>query len=462
LALAEKRDFKQPWPVIIPLLSLDSFLDYSLSMGNGGTSVLQSWSSTTFTRMSFGYLLCYGINSTAGKSGIECLFTKLKALNRFTAALATNFTYSIFFNTIFSVVPTVGLGTFDQDINDELSMQIPQLFRKGIEQRLYNTDRFFGRLCDALYQSLLLYMAGQWMFEDTVVDARGWDYDNESMGTVIAFAAIFVVNFHCLLNWNHWTWITAGALAVSFVSWLLYVILYATNVAGTTYGLHVVLFTSPNFYIGVVWMIIASLLPRYTYKFTQQYLWPNDTDIIQEYQKFEWTKGQPANANISFGNVGFTSQDHLMAKGPPCWADGVVPEETASPLDVSTSSFKNTQTDSASDGFGIVPGTVTPAQSQGLSVDTGTQESRRRQPSFSKAFKSGVSKASQFVKKLGKSPFPSNLSLSKSAGGGGGFNSRLVFMGAPEHTVPNTGFAFSQDSGTGKLIAPRSMYVLYE
>jgi phospholipid-translocating ATPase len=53
-----------------------------------------------------------------------------------------DYTYIILINLLFTSVPVVLMGVFDQDVSDTVSLAVPQLYRRGIE-RLEWTQRKF-------------------------------------------------------------------------------------------------------------------------------------------------------------------------------------------------------------------------------------------------------------------------------------------------------------------------------
>lgn len=61
------------------------------------------------------------------------------------------------YNTVFSLLPNLVLGIFDQDINSEISMQVPELYQKGVRQELYNFELFWAYILDGIYQSVICY-----------------------------------------------------------------------------------------------------------------------------------------------------------------------------------------------------------------------------------------------------------------------------------------------------------------
>ncbi|KAJ3027261.1 hypothetical protein HDV00_011278 [Rhizophlyctis rosea] len=203
----------------------------------------------------------------------------------FTSVTVTEFTYSMFFNTIFTILPTMFVGMLDQDVNDRLSMSVPQLYRKGIRQTLFTLERFWLYNGVGIFQSLICYYFAKWAFQDSVLTRAGYTSGISELGTIIAFGAVFVVNIFTSLNTYAWTWLIQFALGATLVVWTVYAVAYAGGVENPTYGQSVVLYKGFMFYATVAISVLLSLLPRIAGKAWQQMVWPNDTDIVQEVQK---------------------------------------------------------------------------------------------------------------------------------------------------------------------------------
>ncbi|KAJ3218785.1 hypothetical protein HDU67_004033 [Dinochytrium kinnereticum] len=206
----------------------------------------------------------------------------------FSASIITDFTYGMFFNTFFTLLPTMIAGIFDQDVNDRISMQVPQLYQRGIKQSLFTMERFWLYCMDAIYQSLVIYFFALLGSSGGSLDAQGYDHYMDSIGTSIAFAAIITVNFYNGINTSYWPWITFFGIIGSLIIWTIYVITYANSIDNPTYGQVGVTLKQPLFYAYVVIAIFVSLFPRLLIKYIQQYFFPSDIDIIAEVQKYSW------------------------------------------------------------------------------------------------------------------------------------------------------------------------------
>ncbi|KAI8827036.1 uncharacterized protein EV422DRAFT_23127 [Fimicolochytrium jonesii] len=210
--------------------------------------------------------------------------------NGFSASTVTDYTYAMFFNTLFSLLPTIALGTLDQDVNDRISMMVPQLYVKGIRQELYTMERFWMYILDAIYQSVVIYYCCFFIFRDAIPYGSGFDGTKDDMGTVLAMCIIITVNLYAGMSTYNWTLLTHAAMWLTFVIWLGYLMVFVNTPTNPQYGQLKVLFLSANFWLAIVVSVVAALLPRFVYKFVSAWFWPSDTDLVREMQS-QWKEG---------------------------------------------------------------------------------------------------------------------------------------------------------------------------
>jgi phospholipid-translocating ATPase len=54
-----------------------------------------------------------------------------------------DYTYIIFFNLAFTSLPVIVMGVLDQDVDDKVSLAVPQLYRRGIERKEWTQPKFW-------------------------------------------------------------------------------------------------------------------------------------------------------------------------------------------------------------------------------------------------------------------------------------------------------------------------------
>ncbi|TPX57373.1 hypothetical protein PhCBS80983_g03846 [Powellomyces hirtus] len=210
--------------------------------------------------------------------------------NGFSASTITDYTYAMFFNTLFSLLPTIAIGTLDQDVNDRISMMVPQLYLKGIRQTLYTMERFWLYIFDGIYQSVVCYYFAFFMFRDSILNKTGLDSTKDDMGTFLAMSIIITVNLYAGMTIMNWTFLVHIALWATILLWIVYLMIFVSNIENASYGQLQVLLQSGTFWLGVIVTVFVCLAPRLAYQFVSDWFWPSDTVIVRELQSM-WKEG---------------------------------------------------------------------------------------------------------------------------------------------------------------------------
>ncbi|ORX47116.1 phospholipid-translocating P-type ATPase [Piromyces finnis] len=204
----------------------------------------------------------------------------------FSAAVLFDYNYTLFFTTIFTLLLNMNMGVFDQDINDRIAIAIPQLYNVGISGSLYTMQKFWVHIAYGIYESLIAYFFGYFIYRETSTSPNGYDSGQEVMGNCVAFLLIICINIVMAVNTYNWTSITIGSLVFTIVVWVGFVFYYASSPSSLTYGIITRLFGEPAFYLITPIYFVLALAPRYIKKYIQVTYLPNDVDIIREVNKY--------------------------------------------------------------------------------------------------------------------------------------------------------------------------------
>jgi phospholipid-translocating ATPase len=176
-------------------------------------------------------------------------------------------------------------------------MQVPQIYLKGIRQELYNMELFWAYILDGVYQSVICYFTSAILFSDAGIHPDGFNSNRDEIGTFLSFFCVITVNIYLALNNFTWNWITHTTLWVTLLVFFLYVVIYLSSAQfseAVNFAIPSLvdrIFKVPAFYLSLMLAVVASLIPRMLFKYTQQVLFPSDTDILQEYQVTYWREG---------------------------------------------------------------------------------------------------------------------------------------------------------------------------
>ncbi|KAK9466918.1 hypothetical protein V1512DRAFT_238492 [Lipomyces arxii] len=196
-----------------------------------------------------------------------------------------DYTYTLLYNLAFTSLPVILLGILDQDVDDRVSLAVPELYRRGILRKEWSQTKFWVYMFDGLYQSVICFFFTYLMFSNGgFVSFSGRQTNQrESMGVIAATAAIVVADLYVLLNQRRWDWVCCLVVAISILLVFFWTGIYtATKYSAGFFGSAPQVYGTVAFWAGVLLTVVASILPMFVYKTIQKLFFPQDVDIIRE------------------------------------------------------------------------------------------------------------------------------------------------------------------------------------
>ena len=170
---------------------------------------------------------CFGTSSSATSTEATSLTTHssfCKRENMLYLSQTSKISFlSNSYNLAFTSVPVIVMGALDQDINAQVSLAFPQLYKRGITGLEYSRAVFWAYMADGLYQSAVVFFLPYIVYQNgTSATGQGYDMSAQvELGTTVAASAVLCVTLFVGLNTSLWTVLMTCVLAVSAL--LLYV-----------------------------------------------------------------------------------------------------------------------------------------------------------------------------------------------------------------------------------------------
>ncbi|KAK4187296.1 hypothetical protein QBC35DRAFT_235944 [Podospora australis] len=228
----------------------------------------------------------------------------------FDIAYIYEYTYILMFNLFFTSVPVILMGVLDQDVVDTVSLQVPQLYRRGIERKEWTQTKFWFYMIDGVYQSAaVFFIPFIFVTLTATAAANGLDIaERTRLGCYIAHPAVLTINAYILINTYRWDWLTLLAIVISDVFIFFWTGVYtASTYASTFYEAAPQIYQELTFWMCFIVTPAICLLPRVVVKCIQKQMFPYDVDIIREQAKqglFDDPNAAAANAAASEGLEG--------------------------------------------------------------------------------------------------------------------------------------------------------------
>ncbi|BGP06096.1 hypothetical protein JCM10049v2_001915 [Rhodotorula toruloides] len=207
----------------------------------------------------------------------------------YSATTVYEYTYLLFWNVFWTLVPVIFIGIFDRHVGERVLMAIPELYERGRRGKLFGIVRFSIYMLDGIYQSAVIYFFLLYAYDTTTARRDGYDIQMYEFSTVMAVAAVLAANFYNGLNTYSWNWWVLAGVLIGPVLIVLYTAVYSafppTLIWTYVWGNNHFLWPSAYWWLGLMFTIILSLGPRYLYRAIKEAYFPDDVDILRAMEK---------------------------------------------------------------------------------------------------------------------------------------------------------------------------------
>ncbi|XP_059015277.1 phospholipid-transporting ATPase IK isoform X1 [Mustela lutreola] len=160
--------------------------------------------------------LRYFIYKTAASMMVQIWFS---FYNGFSAQPLYEGWFLALFNLLYSALPILYIGLFEQDVSAEQSLELPELYIAGQKDELFNYWVFLQALAHGTVTSLVNFFVPLWVSHDSAGPVSFSDY--QSFAVVVAMSGLLSITMEVVLAIRYWT--ALSVLAV-FLSLLFYVL----------------------------------------------------------------------------------------------------------------------------------------------------------------------------------------------------------------------------------------------
>ncbi|KAJ1308767.1 hypothetical protein OPQ81_004457 [Rhizoctonia solani] len=195
------------------------------------------------------------------------------------------YTYLLFWNVFWSIAPVIAIGIFDRNIDSDILVILPELYRYGREGRWFGVRVFALYMLDGIYQSAVIFFFIFYAYHTTTARTDGYDVGMYEFSTTMVVATVMAVNAFNGLNtraWTGWVWfaVTIGVILV-WAYTAIYSLIKPSSFYTPAYGNTYYLFRSAYFWFGIPIAFCLALAPRYIAKTVRLIEFSNDIDIMR-------------------------------------------------------------------------------------------------------------------------------------------------------------------------------------
>ncbi|EJD08415.1 calcium transporting ATPase [Fomitiporia mediterranea MF3/22] len=201
-----------------------------------------------------------------------------------------SWTFSLY-NVLFTVLPPLVIGIFDQFVSARVLDRYPQLYVLGQQNTFFTKIAFWQWVANAFYHSLVLFAFSIVLFWGDLKQSTGLDCGLWFWGTTLYLATLLTVLGKAGLVSDIWTKYTAAAIPGSFIFTMLFLPVYAvvTPIIGFSReyeGIVPRLWTDAVFYFMLILVPVVCLARDFVWKYYRRTYMPLSYHIAQELQKY--------------------------------------------------------------------------------------------------------------------------------------------------------------------------------
>ncbi|XP_021649489.2 probable phospholipid-transporting ATPase 8 isoform X2 [Hevea brasiliensis] len=215
----------------------------------------------------------------------------MMAYTSFSGQPAYNDWYMSFYNVFFTSLPVIALGVFDQDVSARLCLKYPLLYQEGVQNILFSWPRILGWMCNAVLSSIIIFFFTTNSMINQAFRRDGQVVDYGILGATMYTCVVWTVNCQMALSINYFTWIQHFFIWGSTAFWYIFLVIYGSISPIVSTTAHRVLVEacspSPLYWLVTLLVVIATLLPYFSYRAFQSRFRPMYHDIIQIHRRSE-------------------------------------------------------------------------------------------------------------------------------------------------------------------------------
>ncbi|KAL1516456.1 hypothetical protein ABEB36_000367 [Hypothenemus hampei] len=193
--------------------------------------------------------------------------------------------YISIYNLFYTSLPVLGVGIFDQDVNDKNSIFYPQLYKPGHMNLFFNKKEFFRSALVGCFVSCVLFFIAFGTYYDAVAPNGQILSDYMLFCSVTAAILVIINTAQIAMDTQYWTVINHimiwGSLAFYFIADNFYNYVFK----GPYVGALAKAMGGANFWFTTILIVIMCILPVLAYRFYFINVYPTLSDRVRLKQR---------------------------------------------------------------------------------------------------------------------------------------------------------------------------------
>jgi len=218
------------------------------------------------------------------------------------------------FNVFFTSFPVFAVGIFDKDVTAASGIEFPGLYGQGPRNEYFGVKLRAYWILNGLYQSVVTYFLVFAVMGRGISDrADGQSAELAVAGMTAYTCIVLTVSLQLASIIETWTWIHHYLIWGSVMFWFYFIAIYSIqnpDYIGEAVHLFAIAANSPNFWLLLVLIPIACLLPDFLIRAVRRHLYPADHQIIAEAELAKLS-GKGVVGSLTFAEKGQVGQRRM-------------------------------------------------------------------------------------------------------------------------------------------------------
>lgn len=189
----------------------------------------------------------------------------------------------IFYSMIYTAVPCMTYGVFEQPAPPPMLLRHPTAYRGGPACAAYNGRAFLLTMADTAWQALAIF------FVPVLGYAPYRAVGLRELGCLHMTALTLCASLHIAIDTRHWTLPHAAAVALSFLAYVL-LTLYFDASLDTGFGRYWIIYhgaSDGEWWLVLLLSVVAALLPHTAARAASELFRPSVSALLRELARLE-------------------------------------------------------------------------------------------------------------------------------------------------------------------------------
>nr|XP_018486765.1 PREDICTED: probable phospholipid-transporting ATPase 12 [Raphanus sativus] len=192
-----------------------------------------------------------------------------EAYTSFSTTPAYNDWYLSLYSVLFSSLPVICLGIFDQDVSARFCLKFPVLYQEGVQNLLFSCRGILSWMFHGFCSAIIIFFLCKTSLESQAFNHQGKPAGRDTFGGTMYTCVVWVVSLQMVLTISYFTVIQHLVVWGSVVVWYLFLTVYGSlppRVSTDAYMVFLeVLAPSPSYWITTLFVVMSTMMPYFVF-----------------------------------------------------------------------------------------------------------------------------------------------------------------------------------------------------